>query len=87
MQANRKRVWWLTTLAIWVLAWTPGCANIRAIVVPVGEPFILLSPIPGPVRALMATPAGEWVEGAVQEIPAGWACWYPAKGEFGEAKP
>ena len=87
MQASRKRAWLLATLATLALAWMPGCASIRTIVVPVGEPFILINPIQVRAKVLAATPSGEWLEGEVQEIPAGWACWYPAKGEFDEAKP
>ena len=87
MQANRKLVWLPLALATWAVASTPGCANIKTIVVPVGEPFVTLNSIQGPIKALVQTPAGEWIEGEVQSIPAGWACWYPSKGDFGEGEP
>lgn len=82
MQANRLRASLLVGLLIWAASSVSGCANIKTIVVPVGEPFILINPIPGPVKALVQTLNGEWVEGSVQEIPAGWACWYPDKEDF-----
>lgn len=49
---------------------------------PVGAPFILLDQIPGERRALVQTTEGEWIEGRVDEVPKGWACWYPDKEDF-----
>ena len=87
MRASLKLAWLRMALPILVAVSMPGCSSIKTIVVPVGEPFVLTSSIPGPVKALIQTPAGEWIEGEVQQIPAGWACWYPSKGDFGEGEP
>ena len=87
MQANQNWAWLPMATVIWAVVLTPGCAQIKTIVVPVGEPFVTLDSIPGPMRALVQTPSGEWIEGEVQQIPAGWACWYPSKGDFGEGEP
>jgi hypothetical protein len=76
----------LWAAVLWVINSALGCAPaIKTIVVPVGAPFILLNPVEGPIGALVETPTGEWMEGKVDQIPAGWACWYPGKEDF--AKP
>lgn len=80
MLPSRKWVW--LAAGIWAASSLPGCGNIRTIVVPVGAPFILLDQIPGERRALVQTTEGEWIEGRVDEVPKGWACWYPDKEDF-----
>jgi hypothetical protein len=61
-----------------------GCVSVspRAIIVPVGEPMILLADTPTNSKVLVANGEGQWVEADVDYIPAGWACLAPEQSDF-----
>ena len=61
-----------------------GCslASPRAIIVPVGEPMILLADTLANSKVLVANGEGQWVEADVDYIPAGWACLAPEQSDF-----
>jgi|TARA_R110000744_G_scaffold14205_2_gene40553 hypothetical protein len=54
-----------------------GIASPRAIIVPVGEPVMLLEDTPTNSKVLVADTEGRWIEANVDYIPAGWACLAP----------
>ena len=59
-----------------------GCANVsRVVVTPLGDPVLLTQAVEGPLEVLVAVD-GKWVQGRVDEIPAGFACLAPEKGDF-----
>ena len=52
-----------------------GCIAIKPIVVPVGEPVMLLEPVKA--KVLVLDGEGNWVRSDIKTvIPAGWVCWY-----------
>jgi hypothetical protein len=57
-----------------------GCVTQRVIVAPVGAPVILTKSIENP--SVLTLQDGEWLQGEADEIPAGWACWYPHEDDF-----
>ena len=59
-----------------------GVVSQHAIVVPLGEPLILLEAVKLSSRVLVANQHGEWVEASVDEIPAGFACLAPDQSDF-----
>ena len=69
-------------LAMLVAGCGLGSANTRTVVVPLGEPIILLNAIPGKFKVLAADAEGVWVESFVEEIPQGWACLAPTSSDF-----
>ena len=77
---------WLIQLALClVLAMlVSGCglASPRAVIVPVGEPVMLLADTPTNSKVLVADSEGQWIEADVDYIPAGWACLAPEPGDL-----
>jgi hypothetical protein len=59
-----------------------GLVSPRAIIVPLGEPVMLLADTPVNSRVLIADAEGQWIEAEVEYIPAGWACLAPEQGDF-----
>ena len=71
---------WVACLMLAMLV--TGCGNVsRVIVTPLGDPVLLTSPIEGPLDVLVADD-GKWVQGRVDQIPAGFACLAPEKSDF-----
>tara|TARA_R110002110_G_scaffold151763_2_gene344091 strand:- start:34 stop:267 length:234 start_codon:yes stop_codon:yes gene_type:complete len=61
-----------------------GLVSPRAIIVPLGEPVMLLEEIQINSKVLVAQDGGQWVEAEVDYLPAGWACLAPEPGDFDE---
>ena len=59
-----------------------GLASPRAVIVPVGEPVMLLADTPTNSKVLVADSGGQWIEADVDYIPAGWACLAPEPGDL-----
>tara|TARA_R110002051_G_scaffold74105_3_gene134949 strand:- start:33 stop:263 length:231 start_codon:yes stop_codon:yes gene_type:complete len=58
-----------------------GLVSPRAIIVPLGEPVMLLEEIQINSKVLVAQD-GQWVEAEVDYLPAGYACLAPESGDF-----
>ena len=69
-------------LALAMLVSGCGLVSPRAIVVPVGEPMMLLEDIQMNSKVLVANGEGRWVEADADYIPAGWACLAPEQSDF-----
>lgn len=59
-----------------------GCGSVsKVVIVPVGEPVILLEDTPTNSNVFVKS-EGKWVQGEVDYIPAGWACLAVEKDDF-----